>query len=208
MNIKEIAREMTREEFIERIEFSSGNFKYGDNKWFNCPKDIGGLKDPDRCWGVCEECWKDAIKDIKFKGENSMENKIDHNRDYTIEEIIEMSEDNIYLSDGVKYKIFYGNLCFYSYLKEEWIRSGNSISEILRMKFKLVKKNKKVECIEAMKAFEQGKTIKVKYINSLNKKEETKEYIPSFVRDAWCIAEEDNITPYLIAKGQWYIKED
>ncbi|HCL4455086.1 TPA: hypothetical protein N2D10_003112 [Clostridium botulinum] len=143
-----------------------------------------------------------------FKDAKKEENKIDYDREYTINEIIELPKENVYLYNKTEYKINYGDLYYYSDMKQDWTKSIIPISGILKMKFKLVKKDKKVECIEAMKAFEQGKTIKVKYINSLNKKEETKEYIPSFVRDAWCIAEEDSITPYLIAKGQWYIKED
>jgi len=55
---------MTREEFIVEV---SGKLSR------ECPSDYD-LKDL-TCGNKCKECWKQAIKDIKFKRENNMEKK-------------------------------------------------------------------------------------------------------------------------------------
>lgn len=70
MNIEEIRKELTREEFISKL--TGGNdcrFKY-NNKIANCPNsiDIDFETEAEYC-DNCEECWLGAIKDIKFKGE-------------------------------------------------------------------------------------------------------------------------------------------
>ncbi|WP_033063753.1 hypothetical protein, partial [Clostridium botulinum] len=80
--------------------------------------------------------------------------------------------------------------------------------EIIKAKFKLVKKDKKVTVLEAMTAFNKGKTIKVKFIDATDGENETLEFIPAFVDGSWCIEEEQIITPYLVTDGEWYIKED
>lgn len=193
--LKEIAKELTREEFIREV-MNVNNY---------CPESVSLERIKNCNLSSCKDCWKNAIKDIKFKGED-MENKIDYDREYNIHEVMEFPKGTIFIDSNVKYKIINGELCF----KAEcgWLRSCNNLQRILEMKFKLFKKDKKVSVLEAMTAFNKGKTIKVNFKDVTNGKNETLEFIPAFADDSWCIEEGQTITPYLITDGKWYIKED
>lgn len=67
MDINKIAKEMTREEFLRNCEDSL--FTGYD---ISCPSDID-LKNNCDLHPNCRECWENAIKDIRFKGEDDME---------------------------------------------------------------------------------------------------------------------------------------
>ncbi|EJP6471378.1 hypothetical protein NHI66_000627 [Clostridium botulinum] len=137
---------------------------------------------------------------IEWKMESPfIENKIDYDREYTINEIVEMTEDNVYLSDGLKYKINNGDLYVYSSRNNEWGKSGNSIAGILDMKFKLLKQDKKVTFEEAMRAYNEYKTIKC--IGG------TDEYTFDGENNYLKHLSENNLVN-LILNGEWYIKED
>lgn len=74
MNIKEIRETMTREEFLN--SFSKVRFwtLQINDKLYECPKELeieNKYDDVGQC-GSCRECWTNSIKDIKFKGEESM----------------------------------------------------------------------------------------------------------------------------------------
>ncbi|NEZ84560.1 hypothetical protein EXN54_20285 [Clostridium botulinum] len=70
IDIKEIAKEMTKSEFLNSDYIKNkSEFRY-------CP----GVYNLENCINIkcdpqinCKECWENAIKDIKFKGEDSME---------------------------------------------------------------------------------------------------------------------------------------
>lgn len=63
MNLKELVKTMTREEFLN-------NRRLTDKE--GCPTKYG-LKCKKPCDGVkCKKCWSKAVKDIKFKGEDEM----------------------------------------------------------------------------------------------------------------------------------------
>ncbi|EPY2296344.1 hypothetical protein ACXATC_004037 [Clostridium sporogenes] len=66
MDIKEIAKKMTREEFLKNC----GKSLFTDYE-ISCPSDVDIYKDCNSC-SNCKECWKDAIKNIKFKGDEDI----------------------------------------------------------------------------------------------------------------------------------------
>ncbi|KIS22036.1 hypothetical protein [Clostridium botulinum] len=70
MDISKIANKMTREEFLNSCYINNENgisYCPGIFDLKNFPYHICNPKEN------CKECWKNAIKDIKFKGENCME---------------------------------------------------------------------------------------------------------------------------------------
>lgn len=78
MDINEMAKTMTREEFMNK--FTENKYILVINKKRYCCPDEIGLKilgDGNKCWtndsnNRCKECWENAIKNIKFKGEDKM----------------------------------------------------------------------------------------------------------------------------------------
>jgi hypothetical protein len=73
MDIKEIVKEMTREEFEEELKTSNYGWKdlKGTREDTTCPSDIKLIDfDNSRCsTKACKQCWLNSIKDVKFKGE-------------------------------------------------------------------------------------------------------------------------------------------
>lgn len=63
--IEDISKKYTRKEFLKKC--TEPTFTEYD---IICPEDLG-LKN--NCKDKCIKCWKEAIKNIKFKGENEME---------------------------------------------------------------------------------------------------------------------------------------
>lgn len=63
MDIKELSKEMTKEEFLKS--------KYVD---YDCPGDYGLKEFEEECHGgsTCKACWSEAIKDIKFTEEEEI----------------------------------------------------------------------------------------------------------------------------------------
>ena len=66
MDINKIAKKLSKNEFL--------NLVIGDDRFRNiCPEEYS-LKETDcNCACTCTECWENAIKDIKFKGDTNME---------------------------------------------------------------------------------------------------------------------------------------
>lgn len=74
MNIHKVRKTMTRDEFLN--SFSKVRFwtLQINDKLYECPKELeieNKYDDVGQC-GSCRECWTNSIKDIKFKGEESM----------------------------------------------------------------------------------------------------------------------------------------
>ncbi|MBE6058069.1 hypothetical protein [Clostridium sp.] len=65
MDINKIAKEMTREEFLDSDYVKSVD-EEGDFIEYEC---CGYHFLIDNCLSNCKECWENAIKDIKFKGD-------------------------------------------------------------------------------------------------------------------------------------------
>ncbi|HDK7194858.1 TPA: hypothetical protein PTV74_003165 [Clostridium botulinum] len=76
-----------------------------------------------------------------------------------------------------------------------------SLTIDLNAKFKLVKRDKKVEFMEAIKAFNEGKIIKVKYNHPIDRETITETYDSEYTFH-------NDITPYKILNGEWYVEED
>ena len=74
INIVEIAKENTREEFIKEAS-SEKMGKFNTN--YECPNNYG-LEEIEKCkpYFGCKECWTNAVKDIKFK--DDIEDNVDN----------------------------------------------------------------------------------------------------------------------------------
>lgn len=195
--LKEIAKYISKEEFLKKV------INYNNA----CPKIINLEDCGDH--GICSttpcySCWENAIKDIKFKGENNMENKIDYDREYKIQDILYMKEGLEFIaSNEMLYKIKDENL--YVYSNYIWMKSENPINQILNMTFKLNKKDKKVSFEEAIQAY--GKEVYCIWIDTADMKHKSEYKIysnESILKDQ----NEDPISPVEIFEGEWYIKED
>ena len=76
MNIKELAKTMTKEEFLndKKLVYASG-----------CPKYHGLENSKKSCYRInCKDCWDKALKNIKFKGEDEMKKINWEDRDNTV----------------------------------------------------------------------------------------------------------------------------
>lgn len=73
--------------------------------------------------------------------------------------------------------------------------------------FKL--KEQEVPVLEAMKSFNEGKTIKCKFKGCEKSKKAGKDFEEIFIPiDYNCLCEDDVITPYMIVNGKWYVREE
>lgn len=63
---KEYAKTVTREEFFTEHDYNfDGSIEIAENKYLACPGALGLLED---CGEKgCIQCWREAVKDIKFK---------------------------------------------------------------------------------------------------------------------------------------------
>ncbi|HDK7314602.1 TPA: hypothetical protein PTV97_003763 [Clostridium botulinum] len=214
MDIDKIAKEMTREEFLNSCYINNENgISYCPSIFDlkNFPYHICNPKEN------CKECWKNAIKDIKFKGENDMEKVI---KDYLkLGMIVETRENNRYLFVNDCFMRKYSFIALNNY-NDDLICSDN-LKELDIMKIYTTKGNtlsdifdfsnltciwertgdKKVEFMEAIKAFNEGKIIKVKYNHPIDRETITETYDSEYTFH-------NDITPYKILNGEWYIEED
>ncbi|NFT02247.1 hypothetical protein FDF18_02710 [Clostridium sporogenes] len=134
-----------------------------------------------------------------------IENKIDYDREYNIMEIMEFPEETEIKN---QYNMFYkisNNDLYYKEDENRWVKSDVCLRNILNMKFKLVKKDKKVSFKEAIQAY--GKEIYCIWIDTADMKHKSEYKIysnESILKDQ----NEDPISPVEIFEGEWYIKED
>ena len=162
-DIKEVARTMTREEFLgldsqQRIDLLNG---------YDCPTDYG-LKSYyevsfNNCTPTanCTRCWKLAVEDIKFKGE-TISDKTDTNT-YTIHNLLnDFPSETKFLSNDHLFRIQLGELQTYDNDKHEWRKSINSLKQILDMKFTKVEELK-LKPMTFEEAVGTGNKIKFKY---------------------------------------------
>ena len=164
-DIKEVARTMTREEFLgldsqQRIDLLNG---------YDCPTDYG-LKSYyevsfNNCTPTanCTRCWKLAVEDIKFKGE-TISDKTDTNT-YTIHNLLnDFPSETKFLSNDHLFRIQLGELQTYDNDKHEWRKSINSLKQILDMKFTKVEELK-LKPMTFEEAVGTGKKIKFELLN-------------------------------------------
>lgn len=101
MDINEIAKKMTREEFLNCID-EDGSLIY-NHKNIECPSYIKGLKDCAETNSLrvqCYSCWAEAIKDIKFKDDLEKENI--QNKEYTIQEVFNFPKGTKFKCTNIK----------------------------------------------------------------------------------------------------------
>lgn len=168
--------------------------------------------------GICYVYKYDGNDYIQYSGEKfylnsgyeiiewEIENKIDYDREYNIMEIMELpSEIEIKNQYNMFYKISNNDL-YYKEDENKWIKSDVSLRNILNMKFKLVKKDKKVTFQEAIQAY--GKEIYCIWKDD-DEIEHKSEYC---IRNEWevCITDQncEYLAPAEMVRGEWYIKED
>lgn len=144
----------------------------------------------------CHNC-KDSNRCVDYEEVNTKE--------YTTQEVIASIEDGQeYVCTGIGYNIKsiyreYGSI-FFRYVQE---RPESGLGLSLSAKFTLVKKDKEVSFIEAMKAY--GKCI---YSITLEDGNEFKHYYKNCNRDSEIREVEDGfcISPREILEGKWFIK--
>jgi len=186
MNINEIAKEMTREEFLNKLNFYDGG-KGCDGGTFMgreiiCPCELD-LFENCKEGSICLECWENAIKDIKFKREDenmkcaNCGKTINKNgaREFCSCKCLEEYVGNDY--NSTENKIDYDKK--YSVSEAMKILENNKNLEVLsnystgnsftvheitekfiNVKFKFKRKEREVDFIEAIKEFRKGKDIK------------------------------------------------
>ncbi|MBN3354028.1 hypothetical protein [Clostridium botulinum] len=138
----------------------------------------------------------DFYKIIEWK----IENKIDYDKEYSIHEVMEFPEETIFKCGNCEYRVKDGEL---EWLDEDiWKLNLMTLKQTLALKFKVLKKDKKVEFIEAVKAFTKGKTIKVQYKNIIEI------YEPEEFNGEYILTDGDTLIPEEILYGEWYIKEE
>lgn len=152
-DIKEVARTMTREEFLgldsqQRIDLLNG---YGCPTYYGLKSYVSfNICKPT---ANCTRCWNLAVEDIKFKGEEVLEQP----KEYTIHNLLNDFEEGIKFNWlGYHYKIKNGEL----YIGE--CKSMKSLKEILEMKFTKVEEPKS-KLMTFEEAVGTGKRIKFKY---------------------------------------------
>lgn len=91
---KEYAKTVTREEFFNSSYYNfDGSIEIGENEYLACPGGLGLLED---CGEKgCKQCWREAVKDIKFKD------------DIEKELIKEINKQPIIISDSVNHPSHY-----------------------------------------------------------------------------------------------------
>lgn len=248
MDINEIAETMSREEFMNK--YISNENKCICPKYYNLKDYVFGN---DLCTNnTCIKCWKEAIKDIKFKGEvdnmkcmncdreiqTEMDQLIkmakgkvfccgrcaveyhnkkaevktekpikDYDREYTIQEVFEFEEGTEFASpwNGIA---MICKICSEALYVEnndkEWV-IAKITKNWLDAKFKLKRKEREVEFMEAMKAYMKGKTIKCKFENAIDASETEETYEPQSENGGIYLWEENYIITPLTALGKWYI---
>lgn len=87
---KDYCKTITREEFLEDCEDSN----FGEHE-LNCPGDTGAIELKNACGvGSCKYCWEEAVKDIKFKGEEDIMENSNKPKTYKTWEVIKMLSEN------------------------------------------------------------------------------------------------------------------
>ncbi|HBJ1682552.1 TPA: hypothetical protein LA747_003482 [Clostridium botulinum] len=132
-----------------------------------------------------------------------IENKIDYDREYDIYEVMEFPEGTELLYKNKHYKIKDEELYFVD--KNREFISQKSLKDILTMKFKIIKKDKKVEFMQAIQAY--GKTVYCIWRDKNDKMLKTFYEIKSNVSEIFD-TNDSAMCSEEILNGGWYIKED
>ncbi|NFI57000.1 hypothetical protein FDA48_11710 [Clostridium botulinum] len=196
MDIEKLRKEMTREEFLNDRSLTN-------NK--GCPNEYG-LKKYEPCTGItCKECWKNAVKNIKFK--DDMEDK-KLSKELNILQAIEMPigtefevvyEDGFVFNNGNIVKIING------LRGEKLIWKDDNDEAICGRAFINAKFIPIQKPVSFMEAINSGKRIKCMH-SRFSKSDIYMSIIKMFemMSNSTC----RDFIPTLINEGKWYVEED
>lgn len=199
--LQKIASTMTEEEFKEKYfkEDSRGDIILAiGNETYACPR-IVGLKNINDCNYDCKKCWNNAIKELKFKGENEMKEL----------NIIEASK----MEAGTEFKVIKeGKEVRYILLEDphgkHFSLDSNkgswsiAYSSLIQAKFIPVPKEIEVDLRGAVKSFKDGKMIKNVLIGKGTIKNRFFQKNDSLISENILIKE---LTCDEILEGKWYV---
>lgn len=142
------------------------------------------------------------IIEWEIKGEKEM-------KEYSLGEVLEMEE-------GTEFKIVCSNgvninanckVCKSPNTKYLVWSSTNKELPITDLLYNatFTKVEKEVPVVEAMKAFRTGKNIICKFKSAADGRNLVEIFIPEKCEDRYCSKPSDNITPYMIVEGKWFI---
>lgn len=129
----------------------------------------------------------------------------DSMKEYTIQEIFgfeDLAEFNV--MDPFEGKVRINKAVLEVDIKGVWVDAKMSIGW-LNAKFTPIKKSKQVDFMEAMKAFDSGKTIKVKYEAMGSGKNKEKVFEPTVIGGVGYLSD-CSLSPHLILNGTWFIE--
>ena len=190
---KEYCKTITRKDFLEDCEENS----FSEYE-IDCPDEVGLLRD---CSKKCLDCWQNAVKDIKFKGEKEMDNK--SVKTYKTWEVYKMLTEN----PTLKFKDEFG-YCLMVVGKEFVMKYGEEDEDVVYNsiddKWALVQNP-----VDFMTAVKSGKKIKCKHEKlygdeDLGYKYNSLASVLYFLQSHYVSEEIVNI----LTEGKFYIQED
>lgn len=157
MTIEEIAKAMTKKEFFDKLNFINGGEEVKGNTilggFITCPRDCDErLQEDCEIHTKCINCWENAIKNIEFKKEEG------NMKELTFKEVIaniKPGEKYVCTDEGFAVKSIQLEL------DGTYILTKNDESKSLYVnRAKFIKERKPVLFLNAIKAYEEGKTIR------------------------------------------------
>lgn len=198
MDIEKLRKEMTREEFLNDTNLTNTE---------GCPNEYE-LKEYESCTCkdiTCKECWRNAVKDIKFKDDIEVKKL---SKELNIIEAMKMpiGTEFTVVHDRKGTNIQKATLCInYDNKFLEW-ESGKKLNITSDNIFgTFIPIQQPVSFMEAIKAYSKGKTIEV------NTKSYSTLYKPAernSMGDELLDEDGEVINLKEILEGKWYIQED
>ncbi|KIL06932.1 hypothetical protein SR42_15320 [Clostridium botulinum] len=203
MDIEKLRKEMTREEFLNDRSLTNNE---------GCPNEYE-LKEYEPCKGItCKECWRNAVKDIKFKDDIEVKKM---SKELNILQAIEMPIGTRFDFDietnGVSdfIEVMKGNeepkiLCW----------NGDKHSRVnVCSSTSVIKLTVIQQPVSFMEALESGKKVKVKcegYLDIDKNYYLISEIFKKIIKgnEVFGENETEKAIKSFIINGQWYIKED
>lgn len=155
MNIEEIAKEYTREEFINKASERDSDlncpFNYDLNS--HCSKEHYSKQE-------CIKCWKEAVKDIKFKDEQE-----------TFEAECIDDENITGITKGNKYPVIFENERYYMIIGDDKLEDN-----YIKSRFKLAEPPKEVKEINYEEEYNKLKKENERIMETTEEDRNTKNY--------------------------------
>ncbi|NFO31457.1 hypothetical protein FDB41_15095 [Clostridium botulinum] len=204
MDIEKLRKEMTREEFLNDRSLTNNE---------GCPNEYE-LKEYEPCKGImCKECWRNAVKDIKFK--DDMEDK-KLNKELNILQAIEMpigtefevklKKPSIILKDITL--VGNGKRGRKTFINSKINKALDLCEDYFNAKFIPLTKP-----VSFMEALESGKKVKVKcegYFDIDKNYYLISEIFEKIIKgnEVFGENETEKAIKSFVTNGQWYIHED